>query len=113
LVNVGRNYNGPKVSGLSSDESGRTRTVVNEIDKYKLPHCVVIHRGPKIHGHMLEAVATVISREDPKRIRRKPSDTKRHAPKSRLRSGEDMVQRKIGSAQRNSLSGKFRRARMA
>ena len=30
LVNVGRNYNGPKVSDLSKDESGRTRTVVEK-----------------------------------------------------------------------------------
>jgi len=28
LVNVGRNYNGPKVPGSSQEESGRTGTVI-------------------------------------------------------------------------------------
>jgi len=30
LVNVGRNYNGPKVSGSTSVESERTRTVIEK-----------------------------------------------------------------------------------
>ena len=95
-MNVGRNYNDPKVSDLSSDESERTGIVINK-------------NRQNAYSYLL---CSNVKRVQLWFIRDQHHTSHSNFCKSKSFKDEDRVLR-LGIEERNSLSGKFRRARMA